>query len=98
MPLPLPSPHRPKAKAIAANDNRRPQSRPPQLRVRRADAIDTIDWLALWALSIGFSAMLIAGLAYFTANDPHGASYILVGAAAIIAAVLGFSRAPGTSK
>jgi hypothetical protein len=52
----------------------------------------------LWALSIGLSALLMAGLAFFSANDPHGASCILAGAAAIIAAVLGFSRAPGNSK
>ena len=96
--MPLPSPYRPKAKAITANDNRRQQSRPPQLRVREADAIDSIDWLALWALSIGLSALLMAGLAFFSANDPHGASCILAGAAAIIAAVLCFSRAPGNSK
>lgn len=76
------------------NDPRREHLRPPGIP-RKADRIESIDWLALWALSIGFSAMVIAALGVFTARDPVGSAYVLAGAAVIIALVLGFSRAPG---
>jgi hypothetical protein len=54
----------------------------------------TIDWPALWTLSIGFSAVVMAAIAFYSADDPAGASIILVGAAAIIAVTLGVTIAP----
>jgi hypothetical protein len=62
---------------------------------RERQFVETIDWLALWALSIGFSAVFLAGLAFYTARDSFGASMILFGAATIIALALRFSEAPG---
>jgi hypothetical protein len=66
---------------------------PPKARVkaapaRRQAAIDSIDWLGLWALSIAFCALVLASVAYFMIGDNIGASWILVGAAAIIAIVI----------
>jgi hypothetical protein len=61
---------------------------------RPSSSIETFDWLALWALSIGFSAIVMAAMAFFSADDPVGASCILVGAATIIAVTLGVSAAP----
>ena len=56
----------------------------------RSQAAVTIDWLGLWALSLGFCAIVLAGIAYFMIGDNTGASCILVGAAAIIAIVVRF--------
>lgn len=47
-----------------------------------------VDWLSLWALSIGFAAAFMAAVVYFTAGDQLGAALVLFGAAAIIAAAL----------
>ena len=66
---------------------------PPKARVkavpaRRQAAVDSIDWLGLWALSIAFCALVLASVAYFMIRDNIGASWILAGAAAIIAIVV----------
>jgi hypothetical protein len=61
--------------------------------VKQPDSIDTIDWLALWALSLGVSAMFMAALVY-TDGDTLGAAAILAGTAGIIAVALGVSKAP----
>jgi len=61
---------------------------PPKARAkaaRKRDAITTIDWLGLWALSLGFCAIVLAGIADFMEGDYIGAAFILMGAAAIIA-------------
>jgi hypothetical protein len=68
---------------------------PPKARVkavpaRRQAAVDKIDWLGLWALSIAFCALVLASVAYFMIRDNTGASCILAGAAAIIAIVVRF--------
>ena len=47
-----------------------------------------VDWLSLWALSIGFAAAFMAAVVYFTADDQLGAALVLFGAAAIIAIAL----------
>jgi energy-converting hydrogenase Eha subunit G len=57
---------------------------------RRQAAVDSIDWLGLWALSGAFCAIVLAGVAYFMNTDNIGASCILAGAAAIIAIVARF--------
>ena len=66
---------------------------PPKARVkavRRQAAVHSIDWLGLWALSVAFCAIDLAGIAYFLNGDNIGASFILFGAAAIIAIVVRF--------
>ncbi len=50
---------------------------------RKHETIETIDWLALWGLSLGFCAIVFAGIADFVGHDNLGAAFILVGAAAL---------------
>jgi hypothetical protein len=59
----------------------------------RAKAISSrqtveIDWLALWAISLGVCAVVMAATAFFAAADKNDTVFILVGAAALIALVL----------
>ena len=68
-----------------------PNARVKAVPVRRETAVHSIDWLGLWALSLGFCATVLAGIAYFMNGDNIGAFGILVGAAAIIAIVVGFA-------
>jgi hypothetical protein len=65
-----------------------PKARAKALPVRKQAAIDSIDWLGLWALSLGFCAIVLAAIAYFMNGDATGAGGILAGAAAIIAVVV----------
>jgi hypothetical protein len=55
---------------------------------RKRDAIVSIDWLGLWGLSVGICALVLAGVAYFTARDNVGAACILFGAASIMALIV----------
>ncbi len=48
----------------------------------------SVDWLALWAISLGVCAAVIAAIAFFSAADQIGAALILVGAAALISVIL----------
>ena len=70
-----------------------PKARAKAAPARRQAAIDSIDWLGLWALSLGFCAIILAGIANFIIGDNVGASSILAGAAAIIAVVVRFGPA-----
>ena len=70
-----------------------PKTRAKVVAARRQAAIDSIDWLGLWAFSLGFCAINLAGIAYFLNGDNIGASCILVGAAALIAVVVRFGAA-----
>jgi len=47
-----------------------------------------IDWLAVWAISLGVCAIVMAATAFFAAADKIGTVFILIGAAALIALVL----------
>ena len=67
-----------------------PKARAKAAPARRQAAAHAIDWLGLWALSVAFCAIVLAGIAYFMIGDNTGASCILVGAAAIIAIVVRF--------
>ena len=72
-----------------------PVHRPPKIRAKalpahKEVAADSIDWLGLWALSVAFCAIVLAGIAYFMNSDNISASGILVGGAAIIAIVVRF--------
>jgi len=55
---------------------------------KAAIAAPTFDWLPLWAMSLGFAAVMIATIAYFAAADQTGAMFVLLGAAGLIALVL----------
>ena len=71
--------------------------RPPQKTQIKAKAIarhELIDWLALWALSLGACAIGLSAIAYFTIGDKIGAALILGTTAAIIALVLAVSSPP----
>jgi hypothetical protein len=65
-----------------------PKSRAEVVRTRKQQAIQSIDWLAVWALSIGFCAIVLAAIAYFVGGDNVGASVILGGAAGIIGLII----------
>ena len=49
---------------------------------------DKIDWLALWTISLGVCAVWLAGTAFFVAADNIGATFILVGTAALMSIIL----------
>ena len=64
------------------------RSSPPRARADAAARDHSADWLGVWALSMGFAAVVMALIADFTAGDKMGATLILVGAAILIAIVL----------
>ncbi len=66
----------------------RPKARADAIRPRKHETIETIDWLGLWGLSLGVCAVILAGIADLVGHDNVGAAFILVGTAAIIAAIL----------
>ena len=69
----------------------RPKARAKAMPVRKpkpAESFDSFDWLGLWALSLGFCAIVLAGVAYFLNGDNTGASCILTGAAVLIAVII----------
>lgn len=95
--MPTKIPDRPRAKVLRSDDDFRRH----EPRMRKASAkhpIETIDWLALWTLSLAFSALFIAGCAFFGEGDAVGAAAVLGGTAAIIALALGVTEAPDDSK
>lgn len=65
-----------------------PKARAETVRSRKHELIETIDWLGLWGLSLGFCALVLAAVADFVAQDNIGAALILIGAAAMIALIL----------
>ena len=65
---------------------------------KAAAAAAAPDWLALLAISIGFAAMLIAAIAYFSAADRTGAALVLSGTAGLIALVLRASAPPKAKR
>jgi uncharacterized RDD family membrane protein YckC len=81
------------AMPIVLPPNPPPKSRARAVRARKREAIATIDWLGLWALSLGFCAVVLAGIADIMGEDNLGAAFILIGAAAVIGLVLYVSGA-----
>jgi hypothetical protein len=73
---------------IAMPIPQRPKARADVVRTRKREPIKAIDWLRLWALSLGFCAVVLAGIAYFLGGDNIGASFILIGAACIITLIV----------
>jgi hypothetical protein len=94
--VPTRLPDKPRAKSIRASDVRPDVTHRRDARV--SSSVATFDWLALWALSIGFSAIVMAAMTYFSADDPIGASSILLGAATNMAVALGVSAASETRR
>jgi hypothetical protein len=82
-------PKKPRAETVAARDA---QHEAETHKPGAKHAAKTIDWLALWSLSIALSALVMAAVVYFNDNDTVGASAILAGAAGIVAMVLLFSE------
>jgi hypothetical protein len=70
-------PEKPRAKAVRAHE-----------RAPSRQQSETIDWLGLWAISLGIAALVLAWVAYHAIGDTVGASFILAGAAALIALIL----------
>ncbi|MGN6570370.1 MAG: hypothetical protein ACTHLO_03030 [Pseudolabrys sp.] len=68
--------------------------RKPQARARAAEPVEQVDWLALWAISLGLCAVVLAAIAYFTVGDKLGASTIMASVAGVIGAVLHMSQPP----
>ena len=56
----------------------------PQAKARAVDPTGQIDWMALWAVSLGICAVMVAATAYFTIGDKLGAATILASVAGII--------------
>lgn len=51
-------------------------------------SVEPIDGLALWAISLGVCAVVLAATAFFVAVDKAGAVIILLGTAALISLIL----------
>ncbi|HZQ11344.1 MAG TPA: hypothetical protein VFB31_00870 [Pseudolabrys sp.] len=61
----------------------------PRAKLARAeDGHQPIDWLALWAISLGICAVVLAATAFFCAADKIGAVMVLVGTATLIVLIL----------
>ena len=76
--LPLKS----RAKAVRVDEDIEPAT------VRAGQHAGSIDWLSVWAISLGVCAVIIASIAYFTVGDNRGAAFVLTGTAAMIALIL----------
>jgi hypothetical protein len=94
MPSHLPDEHSPKKPRAKIATAQRSQDGSQTHKPRVDHAVETIDWLGWWSLSIALSALVMAAVVYFNDNDTVGASGILAGAAGIVALVLLFSEAP----
>ncbi len=73
-----------------------PKARAKTVQAGKRQAIAAIDWLGLWALSLGFCAVVLAGIADLMGGDNIGAAFILIGAAAIIAIIVYTGAEPET--
>ncbi len=101
--MPTRLPKKQRAKSIRADHHHTTGNEPlgrniievPKKRAGDSADADTIDWLALWALSLAVSAVFIAALVYFGEGDVKGAAAVLAGTAGIIAISLFVTDAPG---
>ena len=64
-----------------------PKARAKAVQQCQRETVAAIDWLGLWALSVGFCAIVLAGIADLMGGDKTGAACILIGAAGIMALV-----------
>jgi hypothetical protein len=58
---------------------------PEKPRSKAAAAEKPVDWLALWATSMGLASIALAAVAFFSIGDGIGAFFVLAGGAALIA-------------
>jgi hypothetical protein len=65
-----------------------PKTRVRDARAREANTVESIDWLALWVLSISACAIFIAAFVFFSVGDASGASMVLFGAAGVTGVAL----------
>jgi hypothetical protein len=72
----------------------RRKARAEVVRAPKHETVEEIDWLAVWGLSLGVCAIALAAIADFVGYDNVGATFILVGAAGIIALILQAGTAP----
>jgi hypothetical protein len=63
-----------------------PLKMPAKAKAKAATPV--FDALGIWSLSMGFSAVAMAAIVYFTAGDKTGAAFVLVGAALVVALML----------
>jgi hypothetical protein len=66
-----------------------PTKLPPKACAQEGKSNEAKNWLGLWALSLGFCAIILAGTASFAAGDHVGAALILLGAATIMGLIVG---------
>jgi hypothetical protein len=71
----------------------RSKGRAEAVSARKRETFPAIDWLALWAISLGICALVLAAIAAVAGDDNIGAAFILIGAAAIIATIVCAGRA-----
>ena len=57
-------------------------------RVKHLPVAESTEWAGLWSVSLGFAALLIASIVYFCGRDSVGASFVLIGTAAMVALVM----------
>ena len=57
-----------------------PKQTAKAVRARKRETVPAIDWLGLWAISLGLCAVVLAGIADVMGDDNIGAAFILIGA------------------
>ena len=62
--------------------------KPRAKAIRANESIESIDWLALWAISLGVCAVVLAATALYAAADNIGATFILIGTASLISLIV----------
>lgn len=60
------------------------KARAQMARAREREPVQTVDWLGIWALSVGVCAVALAAVAYFMGGDNIGAALVLVSAVGLI--------------
>jgi drug/metabolite transporter (DMT)-like permease len=65
-----------------------PKQTAKAVHASKRETVPAIDWLGLWAISLGLCAVVLAGIADVMGDDNIGAAFILIGAAAIIALIV----------
>jgi hypothetical protein len=72
-----------------------PTRLPEKPRVRAIEKTATADKFAVWAIAVGFCAVVVAAIVYDIGASKFTASYILLAAAAIVAVILRWGDDPG---
>jgi Flp pilus assembly protein TadB len=71
-----------------------PTKLPSKARAQERESNEAKNWLGLWALSLGFCAIILAGTASLAAGDHIGAALILLGAASIMGLIVAGTTEP----